>query len=86
MKKDLLKNIIKEEIKKILSEKPQPEIAPTKPGTKEKEETEIEPKRKRRTLNPPDESPNTKPKALMKEEEKELINKIAQRFKKLNNG
>lgn len=86
MKKDLLKNIIKEEIKKILSEKPQPEIAPTKPGTKEKEKTETQPKPKRRTLTPPSESPNTRPKALMKEEEKELVNKITQRFKKLNNG
>jgi hypothetical protein len=85
MKKNLLKELIKEEILKILAEN-QPSIAPAKPGTKEKEETEIEPKRKRRTLEPPKESPNTRPKALMKEEEKELINKIAQRFKKLNNG
>ena len=51
----------------------------------EKEETETKPP-KRRTLAPPSESPNTRPKALMKEEEKELVNKIAQRFKKLNNG
>jgi hypothetical protein len=35
MKKDLLKKIIKEEIKAILSEKNQPDIAPSKPGTKE---------------------------------------------------
>ena len=86
MKKDKLKKMIKEEIKAILSEKNQTETAPTKPGTKEKEETEVEPKRKRRTLTPPSESPNTRPKALMKEEEKELVNKITQRFKKLNNG
>jgi hypothetical protein len=85
MKKDLLKKMIKEEIKAILSEKNQPAIAPSKPGTKEKEETETKPP-KRRTLAPPSESPNTRPKALMKEEEKELVNKIAQRFKKLNNG
>lgn len=81
MKKSQLKQIIKEEIKKILSNNPQPII--TKPGTKEKEETEVEPKRKRRTLTPPSESPNTRPKALMKEEEKKLANKIAHRFKKL---
>lgn len=84
MKKSQLKQIIKEEIKAILSEKNQPMIAPTKPGTKEKEE--VKPKPKRRTLAPPSESPNTRPKALMKEEEKELVNKIAKRFKKLNNG
>jgi hypothetical protein len=86
MKKNQLKQIIKEEIKAILSEKNQPMIAPTKPGTKEKEETEVEPKRKRRTLSPPEESPSTPPKALMKEEEKELVDKIAKRFKNLNNG
>jgi hypothetical protein len=85
MKKNLLKKLIKEEIKAILSEKNQPAIAPSKPGTKEKEETETKPP-KRRTLTPPSESPNTRPKALMKEEEKELVNKIAQRFKDLNNG
>jgi hypothetical protein len=85
MKKSTLKKLIKEEIKAILKEN-QPAVAPTKPGTKEKEETDVEPKRKRRTLAPPSESPNTRPKALMKEEEKELVSKIAQRFKKLNNG
>ena len=85
MKKNLLKKLIKEEIKAILSEKNQPAIAPSKPGTKEKEETETKPP-KRRTLTPPSESPNTRPKALMKEDEKKLVNKIAQRFKDLNNG
>jgi len=84
MKNPKLTKTIKEAILKILSEN-QPMIAPTKPGTKEKEETETKPPR-RRSLTPPEESPNTRPKALMKEEEKELINKIAQRFKKLNNG
>ncbi len=84
MKKNQLKQIIKEEIKAILSEN-QPMIAPTKPGTKEKEETETKPP-KRRSLTPPEESPNTRPKALMKEEEKELVDKIAKRFKNLNNG
>lgn len=88
MKLNKLKQLIKEEIqnvlneerfKKILKEK-STETAPTvKPGTKEKETTP-----KRRTLAPPKESPNTKPKALMKENEKELVNKIAQRFKKLS--
>jgi hypothetical protein len=81
MKNPKLTKTIKETILKILSEN-QPMIAPTKPGTKEKEETETKPPR-RRSLTPPEESPNTRPKALMKEEEKELINKIADRFKKL---
>lgn len=74
MKKTQLKEIIKEIIKETLAE----------PGTKEKEEVETAPKPRRRTLRPPSESPNTKPKALMKEEEKELVNKIAKRFKSLN--
>lgn len=86
MKKDKLKKMIKEEIKAILSEKTQPATAPIKPGTKEKEKTETQPKPKRRTLTPPSESPNTRPKALMKEEEKELVSKIAKRFKRLSNG
>ena len=65
MKKNTLKKAIKEEIKSILSEKNQPSIAPSKPGTKEKEETETQPRPKRRTLTPPSESPNTRPKALI---------------------
>ena len=84
MKNPKLTKTIKEAILKILSEN-QPMIAPTKPGTKEKEETETKPPR-RRSLTPPEESPNTRPKALMKEEEKELIDKITKRFKNLNNG
>jgi hypothetical protein len=85
MNKSKLKKIIQEEILKLISEN-QPLTYPNQPGTKEKEETDTKPKPKRRTLAPPSESPNTKPKALMKEEEKELVDKIAQRFKKLNHN
>lgn len=83
-----LKEYLKKEIREILSEKGQPQIAPSKPqhepdimepGTK----PDVKPKR--RTLAPPHESPDTKPKAGLKENEKEIIDKIATRFKKLNN-
>ncbi len=83
MNKLKLKKLIQEEILKLISEN-QPLTYPNQPGTKEKEETDTKPKPKRRTLAPPSESPDTRPKALMKEEEKELVDKIAQRFKKLN--
>ncbi len=69
-------------LKKVLKEKT--ELAPEKEKTKTKEKEEAPSTPKRRTLAPPKESPNTKPKALMKENEKELVNKIAQRFKKLS--
>ena len=59
----------------------QPMVEPTI-----KEPAIKEPKRKkRRSLSPPEESPNTKPKALtVKEDEAKLVAKIAQRFKKLD--
>jgi hypothetical protein len=86
MKKDLLKKMIKEEIKAILSEKNQPTTAPTKPsretipGAPPSEE-------KRRTLRPgkPSVVPKTRPaKAMYEGEDQEIVNKIVQRFKKLN--
>jgi hypothetical protein len=58
----------------------QPMVEPTikEPAIKEPE------RKKRRSLSPPEESPNTKPKALtVKEDEAKLVAKIAQRFKKL---
>jgi hypothetical protein len=81
-----LKQIIKEEIRKqiVLKEKYEPSVAPERTKEKEKEKETTQPIPKRRTLAPPKESPDTKPKALMKENEKDLVSKIAQRFKKLN--
>ncbi len=42
-------------------------------------------KPKRRTLAPPEEAPNTRPKAKVKEDENNIIKNIAQRFSKLKN-
>lgn len=58
----------------------QPVVEPAikEPAIKEPE------RKKRRSLSPPEESPNTRPKALtVKEDEAKLVAKIAQRFKKL---
>ena len=95
MKLEGLKKLIKEELAKgIGRNKPiprnridpdpvkenQPVIEPTikEPAIKEPE------RKKRRSLSPPEESPNTRPKALtVKEDEAKLVAKIAQRFKKL---
>jgi hypothetical protein len=94
MKLEGLKKLIKEELAKALNKstphnrtKPasvkenQPMVEPTikEPAIKEPE------RKKRRSLSPPEESPNTKPKALtVKEDEAKLVAKIAQRFKKLD--
>lgn len=78
-----LKRYILKEVRKIVTEKNNPLIAPTKPDVMEPG-TKPEIKPKRRTLNPDKETtPDTKPKASVKESEAELIKKITQRFKKL---
>lgn len=87
MKLEGLKKLVKEELSKALNkvksssvEENQPMVKPTikEPAIKEPE------RKKRRSLTPPEESPNTKPKALtVKEDEAKLVAKIAQRFKKL---
>jgi len=71
--KNYLRQLVREALEKQAPEK-SPTIAPpkTKPDTTPR----------RRTLAPPKEAPNVRPKA-MKEGEKELVGKIAQRFKKL---
>ena len=87
MKKSELRQIVREEIGKVVNEnqlqpskpsRPSPEPDVMEPGTKEP----VKPKR--RTLAPPTEAPDTKPKASMKENEKQIADKIAQRFKKLS--
>ena len=87
MKLEGLKKLIKEELAKALNkvksssvEENQPMVEPAikEPAIKEPE------RKKRRSLSPPEESPNTRPKALaVKEDEAKLVAKIAQRFKKL---
>ena len=72
-----LRRIIKEELLNSLKENE----TITKPGTKEKEETGT---KKRRSLTPDkDKAPNPRPKAMMKESEKQMADKIAKRFKGL---
>lgn len=81
-----LKEYLKKEIREVLANSPKP--SPSKPqhepdvlepGTKEPT------KPKRRTLQPDRETtPTPKPKAGLKENEKQIIDKIAKRFKDLN--
>jgi len=79
MKLDELKKIIKEELKSILKAN-----APEKkPGTKEappKEKPGTTPKR--RGFDKPEPGVNPKPKASLKETEKNLVDKITTRFLK----
>ena len=73
-----LRKIIKEELLNSLKENE----TITKPGTKEKEETGT---KKRRSLTPDkDKAPNPRPKAMMKESEKQMVGKIVDKFKKLS--
>jgi hypothetical protein len=73
-----LRRIIKEELLNSLKENE----TITKPGTKEKEETGT---KKRRSLTPDkDKAPNPRPKAMMKENEKQMVGKIVDKFKKLS--
>ena len=87
MKHSRLREIIKEEINSLL-ERWEPQRQPSapervrpsvEPAIKEPDE-KTKPRPKRRTLRPPTESPDTKPKALM---EKEIMDRITQRFRSL---
>lgn len=75
MKKSEIKNMIKEFIKGGSPQIAEPQIA--EPGT----ETETMPKR--RTLRPPVESPDTKPKAQCEGDEMSVASKIGKRFSDL---
>lgn len=79
MKKSEIKEIIKEFIK---SNKPQPTL-PTPDIETAEPDIETKPIR-RRTLTPPTEAPETKPKAQNEGEEMDLANKIGKRFSKLS--
>lgn len=83
MKKSELRQLVKEA---ILESNPQPQRVSPDRETITKPETDTpERKPKRRTLTPPTEAPNTKPKAegVIKENEQDITNKIVQRFNKL---
>ena len=86
MNKDQLKIYIKKAIQEALNEN-QPQKSPSEPGTSPGvlEPGTKEPiKPKRRTLRPGKDAPDSTPaKALMKENEREILKKIAQRFKNL---
>ena len=85
MTKQELRETIRRIIKQALIEN-QPATTPSKPKTEPgiaEPGTKEPTKPKRRTLTPPTEAPDTKPKAKVNESEKELINKIAARFKHL---
>jgi len=78
-----LRNLIRKRIKNLL-ESPAP--APEKEPDIAEPDTDTPRKPRRRTLTPPKEAPNTRPKASTNENEDELINKIAQKYKKLKGG
>ena len=82
-----VKKAVREAIEEILSEN-QPQRSPSSPDT-DKETIERSPGEKttptrHRTLRPGKNAPDETPaKALMKENEREILKKIAQRFKNL---
>jgi hypothetical protein len=82
-----VKKAVREAMEGILKEN-QPQPSPSSPDT-DKETIERPPGEKtiptrRRTLRPGKDAPDETPaKALMKENEKEILKKIAQRFKNL---
>ena len=82
MNQDQLKKLIKERIKKLIDEnQPSPSKSP-KPDVLEPDtDTPSRPER-RRTLTPPKEAPKTRPKAT-NENEEELLNKIATKYRSL---
>ena len=90
MNKTELKRILKEEIRKILREgtsEPQRILKPIeKPHKPDRETITIDPntkpmvKPKRRTLAPPEETPDKRPAKA----EQSLVDKITSRFKKLS--
>jgi len=81
MKRSELKQIIKEVVR---STQPQ-RVAPERETIVKPETDTPERKPKRRTLTPPTEAPSTRPKAegVIKENEQDIAQKIADRFQKL---
>jgi len=84
MKKTSLYNLVKEVLLEMRATQPQ-RISPDRETITKPETDTPERKPKRRTLTPPTESPETRPKAegVIKENEEEIAQKIADRFSKL---
>ena len=88
MKIQKLKEIIREEVKKALRKENGTETAPAKPGTAPvkpgtAQPSKPQPRRKIGREDIPKESPIPVKASSLKETEKELANKITQRFLKL---
>ena len=83
MKLDELKKIIKEELSTILKEMASSPAKEKEETETIEKETEKEKEKKRRGFDKPEPGVNPKPKASLKETEKELMNKITTRFKEL---
>jgi hypothetical protein len=81
MKISDLRRIIQEELSSILSENA-PAKEPETPGTKEKEKNPVKPDKTRKWTPKPGAEPKPKAKKDLNETEKELVNKITQRFLK----
>lgn len=82
MKLERLKKIIKEELSTILKEMASSPAKEKEETETIEKETEKEKEKKRRGFDKPEPGVNPKPKANLKETEKELINKITARFQK----
>jgi hypothetical protein len=78
MNKEILKKVIREEIKKALQPATKPREKEVLPGSPPDE-------KKRRTLRPTDPNilPQKRPKAMYEGENEDIINKIVQRFKQV---
>lgn len=81
MKRSELKEIIKEVVRGTQPQR----VAPERETIVKPETDTPERKPKRRTLTPPEHSPETRPKAegVIKENEQDIAQKIADRFQKL---
>ena len=77
-----LKEIIKEELSTILKEMASSPAKEKEETETIEKETENEKEKKRRGFDKPEPGVNPKPKALVKETEKELVSKITARFLK----
>lgn len=86
LQENMKKSEIRQIVKEVLSENQPQRVTPERETITKPETDTPERKPKRRTLTPPTEAPNTKPKAegVIKENEQDVANKIAQRFNKLS--
>ena len=80
MNKNQLRKLIRERVRQLLENQPAP--SKPEPGIAEPD-TDTPTKPRRRTLKPPKEAPNTRPKSSTNENEEELLNKIAKKYQSL---